>query len=98
MSMPTTSNLKGRSDPPSFTEKSIRKHMHSILAALTKPGDFTVRKGAQNFKRWVNCSDMTMQEKKIVGAIFHEILVEVERRARVIRQELDDQVFRRNGG
>jgi len=79
---------------PSVTGKAIRQHMGRIFEAITKSNQFVPASAVTGFKEWVCLSGMTSDEKRIVARASHDILAEIERRSRLVRQQLDSEVFR----
>ena len=83
--------------PPTLSRNSVKLKMSGILKSAISKETFVPDNSIYCFKRWLLDTQMTREERVIVERQTKDILAEVERRLRWVRESLDSEVFKRNG-
>jgi len=80
----------------SLTHHAIRLRMWRMLKAIIgEEPQFVPDSVVAGFREWVWLSGFTKDERILVEKISSEMLLEVERRLRLVRQNLHTEVFRK---
>ena len=82
----------------SISERSVRSRISKVLKKALCKTQFVPSNATMGLKRWLLSLDLTPDERKVVAATTREVLLDFERRARWIGNELEQDVFKRYGG
>lgn len=84
------------------TERSITKHavrlkMLRLTKDLMRTKRFSRYGIVAGFHRFVKPYELPPQERELIEQYFFEVLVETEKRLKVLREILEDDIFHRRG-
>ena len=77
----------------SISKFATRRQMLKVFALVLKPSDhFRAASATKNFKAWVN-SHQSATEQCILGSYAEEILTELEKRLKLVRNLLEEEGY-----
>jgi hypothetical protein len=82
----------------SLNERAVRSQMKYLFKAFLSENTFMVGTATHSLKKWLLEPGRTAVERQATWSATKNILMEMERRIRWIRDELDKEVFKRTGG
>lgn len=82
----------------SISERNVRARISKVLKSSLCKTRFVPSQATMGLKRWLLSLELTPVERRVVASAAREILLDFERRARWIGNELEQDVFKRYGG
>lgn len=82
----------------SISERNVRARISKVLKSSLCKNRFIPSQATMGLKRWLLSLELTPVERRVVASTAREILLDFERRARWIGNELEQDVFKRYGG
>lgn len=82
-----------------LNDRVFRTRLNSVLRrSFLRDQQFIPKNATMPLKTWLLSLNMTKPEREIAEDIMKNILLEYERRLRLLRQEISQEVFHRFGG